>query len=143
MQDPTLLDRLREAAARSFPGHSILAAYAFGSRMAGHERPDSDLDVGYYLENYSSGATLPLHEELELALGLEEAVGIPVDFRNLAEAPLELRGRVLEDGARVFSGDPVERVALERTVLARYHDYKFEFQAMHEMRLQRVAERGL
>ena len=70
-------------------------------------------------------------------------MGLEVDLRNLAEAPLELRGRVLEDGVRVYSGDDVARVELERELLGRYHDYKDVFQRMHEVRLRALAARGI
>ena len=73
---------------------------------------------------------------------LADAVGVPIDLRNLAEAPLELRGRVLEEGVRIYSGHDPERVALECYVLAHYHDYKDTFRAMHETRLRQLARRG-
>lgn len=138
-----LIERLRDAAARLFPPKGILAAYAHGSRIEGRPRPESDLDVGYYLAGYRSGATLTMRDELALALALSDAAGHEVDLRNLADAPLELRGRVLEEGVRIFSGDDVERVSLERDLLGRYHDYKEVFRAMHEVRLKRIGERGL
>ena len=106
------------------PAGPVLVAYAFGSRVSGRPLPGSDLDVGYYLRRYRHGEPLPLHEEMRLADELSAAVGCEVDLRNLADAPLELRGRVLEEGVRIFSGDDAERVALERDLLGRYHDYR-------------------
>ena len=79
--------------------------------------------MGYYLIGYRSGETLSLREEMALQSELSDAVGLEVDLRNLSEAPLELRGRVLEDGVRVYSGDDAGRVGLERDLLARYHEY--------------------
>ena len=143
MEDLALLERLRTTAARVLPGHSILAAYAFGSRVSGRAGPESDLDVGYYLEGYQAGATLRVAEEMTLAADLEDEVGVRIDLRDLGDAPLELRGRVLEDGVRIYSGDPARRVALERALLSRYHDYKHEYRLMHEARLRRVAARGV
>jgi len=105
--------------------------------------PGSDLDVGYYLNGHRRGETLPLGEEMRLAGELSTAVGHDVDLRNLADAPLDLKGRVLEDGVRIFSAKDKERVALERELLGRYHDYKEEFLRMHEIRLRRVAAKGL
>jgi predicted nucleotidyltransferase len=140
--DSELVQQLASAARELFQAQNIVAAYAYGSRISGRPRPDSDLDVGYYLTGYRRGAGLTLQEESLLASRLTDALGVNVDLRNLAEAPLELRGRVLEDGVRVFSGDDIERVGLERDLLARYHDYKDVFQAMHELRLKRMAERG-
>lgn len=141
--DTALLERLRFAAARLFRDGPLLAAYAHGSRVSGRPRPGSDLDVGYYLKGYRSREVLALREELRLAAALAEAVGIEVDLRDLAGAPLELRGRVLEEGARIYSGDDVARVGLERELLGRYHDYKDLFRRMHDERLRALAARGI
>jgi predicted nucleotidyltransferase len=141
--DPYLIDTLRAAARRAFRGGPVLVAYAFGSRISGRPLPGSDLDVGYYLRGNLLPGSLPLQEEMRLADDLAAAVGCPVDLRSLSEAPLELRGRVLEDGVRIFSSHDVERVALERATLGRYHDYKDEFSRMHTIRLRRVAARGM
>jgi predicted nucleotidyltransferase len=141
MLPPDRLDRLKAAAEQAFRGRQVLAAYVFGSRVSGRPLPSSDLDVGYYLGDFREGETLSAGEEMRLAGTLSEAVGLRVDLRDLAHAPLELRGRVLEEGVRVYSGDPVARVALERDLLARYHDYKAEFREMHEIRLRVAARR--
>lgn len=138
-----LIDRLRAAAACVFPARTVLAAYVYGSRVSGRPRAGSDLDVGYYLLGDPAGHTLSLREEMTLQSELSDAVGLEVDLRDLADAPLELRGRVLEDGVRVYSGDDVARVGLERDLLARYHDYKDVFREMHETRLRALATRGL
>lgn len=137
-----LLARLRTAASFVFQGSPVLAAYAYGSRVRGRPRPDSDLDVGYYVTGYREGETLSVGEELRLASALADAAGVEVDLRDLAAAPLELRGRVLEEGVRIYSADEPERVALERYILSRYHDYKDVFRQMHDLRLRGLAERG-
>ena len=137
------IEVLRRAAQRAFQGGPILVAYAFGSRVSGRPFPESDLDVGYYLCGYRRGETLPFGEEMRLAGEISTAIGREVDLRNLADAPLEFRGRVLEEGTRIYSAQDAERVALERELLGRYHDYKDEFLRMHEIRLRRVAIKGL
>jgi predicted nucleotidyltransferase len=141
--DEAQIHRLREAAERAFAGHNVLAAYVYGSRISGRPRPDSDLDVGYYLDRSTGCEPLPLRIEMELAGSLSGAAGFTVDLRDLGDAPLELRGRVLEEGMRIYSGDPERRVALERDLLGRYHDYKDVFRNMHEIRLKQTAARGL
>ena len=141
--DSEIIERLRGAAARVFPARRVLAAYAYGSRVSGRPRAGSDLDVGYYPLGDGAGHTLSLREEMTLQSELSDAVSLEVDLRDLAEAPLELRGRVLEDGVRIYSGDDVARVGLERDLLARYHDYKDVFRQMHETRLRTLAERGI
>jgi predicted nucleotidyltransferase len=137
--DQELLIRIRAAATAAFAGRGILAAYVHGSRVAGRPRPESDLDIGYYPLPGCAG--LRLADELALAAGLSEAVGLSVDLRNLAEAPLDLRGTVLEEGIRVFSADESLRVDLEVGLLARYHDYKEEYRRLHVERLAGLAAR--
>jgi predicted nucleotidyltransferase len=143
MLEPDALARLREAAAKIFEGRGVLVAYAFGSRVHGCPRPASDLDVGYYLDGYREGRSLSVAEEMALAGRLSDAVGVEVDLRNLGDATLEFRGRTLEEGIRIYSGHAGARVALERELLGRYHDYKPELTRLHERRLRALAEKGL
>jgi predicted nucleotidyltransferase len=143
MKPVEIIARLRETGGRLFASRGILVAYVFGSRISGRPRPDSDLDVGYYVDDHGSGTGLPLRDEMLLAADLSDAVGMDVDLRSLAAAPLELRGIVLEEGARIYSGDDSKRVDLERDLLARYHDYKDVYRQMHEIRLEQIAARGL
>ena len=143
MDPGALLERLRVDACEAFAHARILVAYAHGSRVAGTPRPDSDLDVGYYLPGYRQGETLPLREEMGLASRLSDIAGVEVDLRNLARAPLEVRGRTLVEGQRLYSSDEVARVTLERELLGRYFDYQESFAAMHRLRLERVAHLGL
>jgi predicted nucleotidyltransferase len=102
-----MLDRLSRAATDLFPRHRILLAYAFGSRISGRPRPDSNLDVAYYVQGCLEGRSPSNAEEMSLASRLSEAVGVEVDLRDFADAPLELRGRVLEEGVRIFDGESV------------------------------------
>jgi predicted nucleotidyltransferase len=140
MSDAQLIGKLMQATC-VLAGTGIVAAYAFGSRVYGRPRPDSDLDVGYFLSRNAGTAPLSLREEMRLTDVLSQAVGVEVDLRDLGDAPLELRGRAIVEGVRVFSGDAVERVGLERDLLARYFDYQEEFRQLHELRLKSMAER--
>lgn len=142
MNREQLIDRLSAAAATLLPPHEVLAAYAYGSRISGRPRPDSDLDVGYYLHRAAGHEGLDLRSEMLLAAELSEAAGVDVDLRHLGTAPLELRGQVLETGVRVYSGDDSERVDLERDLLTRYHDYKDTFRRMRAIRLEQTAKAG-
>ncbi len=117
--DDTVLKKLYGAARRAFSDGPVLVAYAFGSRVSGRPMPGSDLDVGYYHCGHRRGETLPLGEEMRLADALSTEIGWDVDLRNLADAPLDFRGRVLEEGVRIFSANDEERVALERELLGR------------------------
>ena len=144
MSLPDLLHAaLLEAAEAVFASTDIFLAYAYGSRVCGEARPGSDLDIGYYLDDFRRRAALPLQAEMILAGQLSDRLGVEVDLRNLGAAPLEWRGRVLEDGVRIYCRDEVQRVNLERDLLAQYLDRKETFRQMHELRLKRFAESGL
>jgi predicted nucleotidyltransferase len=134
--------RFRQEAPRLFRGTAVLAAYAYGSRVSGRPRPESDLDVGYFLVGYRHGQRLSIAEEMGLTDALSLAAGCEVDFRDLTQGTLEWQGRVLETGIRIYSGDLVERVALERELLGRYHDLKDTYARMHEIRLGNFIRMG-
>ena len=133
------LSKIRKLAGEAFHNTVVFLAYAYGSRISGRARPDSDLDMGYYLHPSCGVQSLPIEEEMLLAARLSRRLGVEVDLRSLDTAPLELRGRVLEDGARIYCSDDVARVSLETAVLAQYHDYKPMFEAMHSSRLLSMA----
>jgi predicted nucleotidyltransferase len=141
--DDDLIQKARAVAEELLPAFDMLAAYAYGSRVSGAPRADSDLDVGYFLRGYRDGARLSLSDELALANRLTDRLGVDVDFRDLGGAPLEVRGRIMEDGVRLYSGDFHERVELEGDSYSRYHDYKAEFEELARIRLERIAARGL
>ena len=139
--DKQTLDRIGRAAAEAFEDTPIFLAYAYGSRVYGTPDRDSDLDVGYYLSPSYDRRDLPMLDQMLLEDGLSNAIGVSVDLRNLAEAPLELRGRALVEGVRVYCCMERQRVALETSLLARYHDYKPTLDAMHGERLAAFATR--
>lgn len=142
------MDRITEesliaAATATFEASDVFLAYAFGSRVTGRSRPDSDLDVGYYLTDFRHHPPLSIRAEMDMAVVLSDRLGVEVDLRDLGRAPLEFRGRVLEQGIRIYCSDEVQRVGLERDLLGRYLDYKHKFQQMHELRLKEFANVGL
>lgn len=139
----SFLAELTAAAQAVFAGTDIFLAYAYGSRVQGEARPESDLDIGYYLDQFRRRPPLPIRTEMGLAGDLSDRLGVEVDLRNVGCAPLEWRGRVLEEGVRIYCADEVQRVNLERDLLAQYLDQKETFRRLHEERLKRFAESGL
>ena len=137
-----LITRLADVAKGVFAGTDVFLAYAFGSRIVGRPRCNSDLDVGYYVSGRPGSSALSVRQEMTLACRLSAQLGVDVDLHDLGQASLEFRGRVLEDGVRIYCADPVARVNLERDLLGRYHDYKAELLHMHDVRLRRRALTG-
>ena len=138
-----LIERLREAARRVFDGTAVFLAYAHGSRIHGRPRPHSDLDVAYYAGGYPHAQALPLKEELSLSVALSDAVGMEVDLRPFAAAPLAMRGRLLEQGVRLYCCDEVSRVNLEGDLMTEWLEWKPIYHRLCEAFLERVSQRGL
>jgi len=140
--DAELILKVKAAAVVVFAGRPILAAYAHGSRVAGRPHDSSDLDIGCFLLPDHSERGLSIAEEMAMAGELSNKLGLEVDLRILDGTSLEVRGRVIEEGVRVYSGNDELRVGLERSTLSFYHDYKDVFRRMHEVRLEAKAKRG-
>ena len=92
---------LRQAGARF--------AYLHGSRAAGRERPESDIDIGAYF-----GGRPPNSFDVLLPPG--------VDLLILDDAPLELAGRVAVGGRLLFEDDQVSRIRWEAMTRKIYFD---------------------
>lgn len=89
-----------ERLATVLEGHGAEFALAFGSRVRGDARADSDLDLGVW------GRQL---DPFALAAALDGFTP-PIDVTDLTTAPLRLAGRVANQGVVVFDVDPVARV---------------------------------
>ena len=137
--DPSLLARVRKAAAALMGATSIFLAYVYGSRFVGRPRPNSDLDLGFYRFPKCEAWPRTLKDELVLEAKLAQRIGLEVDLRNLAEASLEFRGKVLEEGVRVYVSDEAARVNLERSLLSLYHDQKVVLEEFHRLRTRALA----
>ncbi len=111
---PDGLTRLLRSVAERDP--AVCALYAFGSRVDGTARPDSDLDIGVL---YGSPQTL------EKTLALEEALhretGAPVDLVDAARVSPFLALAVVR-GDRFFARREVEADRFDLYVLRRSGD---------------------
>jgi predicted nucleotidyltransferase len=138
-----LIDRLRAATDAVFADTRIYLAYAYGSRIYGTPRPGSDMDIAYYADSGDESLIAQFERALALEAELCKRTALNVDLRDLRRAPLELRGRVIVEGVRIYCRDRVKQVNLERDTLSRYQDYKDSFDRMHMTRLQNMAAGGL
>ena len=113
-----LRSRLAEALGRR---SEVLEAYVFGSRARGPAPPHSDVDVAVFVAGTPDA---PFGYEGELSADLMSALGEShVDVVVLNGAPPLLYHRVLRDGVRLLSRDPVATTAREGRALSRYCDY--------------------
>lgn len=72
---------------------SLLAIYAFGSRLNGTAGPDSDLDLAVLVPGYAEPLDL-----FELAGDLADVAGCPVDLLDLRAASTVMQYQVITRG---------------------------------------------
>ena len=98
---------------------NLCAAYLFGSRARGTQRPGSDVDVGIWLRK--TPVTLDEYP-LELAGALEQKLGQGVDLVVMNGAPSDLVHRILRDGILVLEKDRAARIAFEMQARSDFFD---------------------
>ncbi len=97
----------------------IAYALAFGSRVRGNARADSDLDLAV------GTSSAPDARELGGLIGrLESASGLTVDLILLDEAPPGLAYRVFRDGQVILDRDRGALVARKARAVLEYLDFK-------------------
>ncbi len=123
-QAQAILARVQEVLPSVLARYPVVAAYVYGSVARGTVLPTSDVDIALVLTE-----SLPPYEGLQLELTIEgeveEASGIsPVDVRVINDAPLLVKGRILQEGIRVYEGGRQKRIAFEVLTLQQYHDFQ-------------------
>ena len=78
----------------------LLAVYAFGSRIAGGARADSDLDLAVLVAGYADPMVL-----FELTGDLADLAGCPVDLLDLRAASTVMQYQILTTGQRWWAAD--------------------------------------
>lgn len=84
---------------RAFP--QVLAIYAFGSRVQGTARADSDLDLAVLVAGYADPLKL-----WALSNELAEMLGCAVDLLDLRAATTVMQYQVLTRGRRLWASEP-------------------------------------
>lgn len=79
---------------------NLLAIYAFGSRISGTARPDSDLDLAVLVAGYADPLTL-----FALAGDLADVAGCAVDLLDLRAASTVMQYQIITTGERWWQQD--------------------------------------
>lgn len=94
-----MIDALLPALHAAFP--DALAFYAFGSRVHGTARADSDLDLAVLVPGYADPLVL-----WSLAADLSVPAGCDVDLLDLRAASTVMQYQVLTTGERLWAQEP-------------------------------------
>lgn len=118
MDRAAIIEALRERLAAEA---AIVSAWLFGSVARGTDGPGSDIDVAILDAGGTKASTDHL---LDLAAELEAALGRPVQFVRLQNAPPDLIHRVLRDGVLVVDRDRGQRIRFEVRARNLYFDMR-------------------
>jgi predicted nucleotidyltransferase len=138
-----ILARLREVLPSILARYPVDAAYAFGSVARGTMTPFSDVDIALLLAN-----PLPSYERLKLELAIQGDIEAacsfsPVDVRAINQAPLTVRGRIIQQGILLYERDRARRIAFEVATRKRYFDFAPVARRLRDAFLQKVHQEGL
>jgi len=104
----------RDALIHSLQTHipDLLAIYAFGSRIQGTAKPDSDLDLAVLVAGYADPLTL-----FEVANELADVAGYAVDLLDLRAASTVMQYQIITTGERWWALD-VQAALFEASILS-------------------------
>ena len=89
---------------------NVLGIYAFGSRIRGDARPDSDLDLAVLVAGYADPLQL-----FQLSAELADIAGCEVDLLDLRAASTVMQYQVITTGERWWASD--SQAALYETAI--------------------------
>ena len=123
--------------------YPVDAAYVYGSVARGTVTPFSDVDVALVLSE-SPPPYERLMLELDIQAAIEDASGVSeADVRAINEAPLSVRGKVVQQGVLVYERDRARRVSFEVQTRKRYFDFAPAAQRLRTAFLDRIHRKGL
>jgi predicted nucleotidyltransferase len=137
------LAQLRQTLPSVLADYPVDAAYVYGSVARGKVTPFSDVDIALVLSN-----PLPPYDRLMLEFAIEAAIEdasnlTTVDVRAINEAPLLVRGRVVQEGILLYQRDKARRVAFEVRTRKHYFDFAPVARRLSIAFLDKVHREGL
>ena len=97
--DARMAERLRDQCLSAWP--DLLGLWAFGSRVRGQERADSDLDLALLVPGQTEG-----RRRWDVAAELARELGFDVDLLDLRQASTVMAHQVLSTGECLFARQP-------------------------------------
>ena len=105
----------------------IVAAYVFGSSVAGKERRASDIDIAIMVRESMGG-----FERVQLETELSNLLGKDIDLVVFGSVSPLLQHQILKYGRIVYEADPTERVRQETMARKEYLDSRSLYRILGE-----------
>lgn len=123
------------------PDLGVASVYLFGSHAEGRAHRESDVDIGILLQ-WERHPTRGDRFDMRIQLG-SELISVlhhnEVDVVILNDAPPLLGRKIIQDGLRVFLGDPETDHAYVRDVQIRAADLEPWLRRLRKVRLEALA----
>jgi uncharacterized protein len=161
LRSAQILTRVRAILPRALETYPLAAAYVYGSVARGTPLPTSDLDIALVTQPRVLSPYERLTLELRIQADIEDAAHadagsadtrakaveqtslLSIDIRIINDAPLLVRGRILQEGVLVYEGDHQARVNFEVATLGRYLDYAPVARRLQQASLDHVRREGI
>lgn len=116
------VDNLRKKCEPIFRAYPVLFAYLYGSKAAGNATPLSDTDMALVCERDMS-LREQLRLEMTMAAELTTSTGESCDVRVINNAPLTVKGPVVQTGILLYAKDDAKRIDFEATTRSLFFDF--------------------
>ncbi len=107
--------------------------YLFGSRSSGQERPGSDWDIAFLVDD----KPMPALQKWQLQEKLAAMLNADVDLIDLQDVSTVMRFQVLSTGERIFCADEYFCAYFEMVSISMYQRLQEERKAIIETALKR------
>lgn len=139
--DDASLDRLKSYFIEH-PDLGVASVYLFGSHAEGRAHRESDVDIGILLQ-WERHPIRSDRFDMRIQLGSELIAVLhhnEVDVVILNDAPPILGRKIIQDGIRVFLGDPSADHAYVRDIQIRAADLEPWLRRLRKLRLEALAQ---
>ena len=119
-----LISHLQACTPTVLANYPLILAYLYGSVAQGKLLPKSDIDIAIlFTEAMRPYERLQL--ELAIQADLEDTCTLKnVDVRSINQAPIMVRGPIVQEGVLLYSRDEQRRIAYEVLTRKLYFDYR-------------------
>ncbi len=140
----TIIKHLKERLPDVFNIYPVNLAYLYGSMARQSPLPTSDVDIALVLNEVPANGKELLSLEFTIQAALEDACDLSnLDVRTINNAPLMVRGEIVQAGILLYERNRATRIAFEVLTRELYFDYRPTAKWMEQAFLNHIHQNGL